>query len=202
MSETARPLWLQSIKGAAIAVSTVALMLIYLPDLPVVGRVFYPFWYRPTIEEQAKAFGLDPLFVAAVIRQESGFRPKVHSPVGAVGLMQIMPKTAQWASQQLGIKNFKDEQLEDPAMNIKVGCWYLRYLFSQFHDPSMVLAAYNGGEGNLAYWGTLQGEQLRHAFPETQGYVARGMKTYQRYKDLYQPEVARVTAPGLRVLHR
>ncbi|MNU02316.1 hypothetical protein D3C72_2459830 [compost metagenome] len=52
----------------------------------------------------------------------------------------------------------------------------------------------------MAYWGTLQGEQLKHAFPETQGYVAQGMKTYQRYKDLYRGEVARVVAPGLRVV--
>jgi soluble lytic murein transglycosylase len=202
MSENARPMWLQVVKGVGIAVAIASLLVIYLPDLPGVGRWFYPFHYRPVIEEQAKAFGLDPLFVAAVIRQESGFRPKVHSPVGAIGLMQIMPKTAQWASQQLGMKGFQTEQLEDPAVNIRVGCWYLRYLFQQFHEPAMVLAAYNGGEGNMAYWGTLQGEQLRHAFPETQGYVNRGMKTYQRYKDLYQPEVARVTAPGLRVLGR
>jgi soluble lytic murein transglycosylase len=202
MSDTTRPLWLQTIKGLGIAASVAALAAIYLPELPVVGRLFYPFYYRPAIEQQAKVFGLDPLFVATVIRQESGFRPHARSGVGAVGLMQIMPKTAQWASAQLGIKNFDVSTLEDPSVNLRVGCWYLRYLFTQFHDPAMVLAAYNGGEGNLAYWGTLQGEQLKHAFPETQGYVAQGMKTYARYKALYQPEVARVTAPGVRVLGR
>jgi soluble lytic murein transglycosylase len=200
MSENARPLGLTVLKAIAIAASLLSLLAIYLPDLPVVGRAFYPFYYRPTIETHAKTFGLDPLFVAAVIRQESGFRPKAKSPVGAVGLMQLMPKTGTWAAEQLGIKNFQVAQLEDPDMNVRLGCWYLRYLFSQFREPAKVLAAYNGGEGNMAYWGTLQGEQLKHAFPETQGYVAQGMKAYKRYKELYQPEMARVTAPGLRVV--
>lgn len=200
MSDTARPLGLTVLKAIAIAASVLSLLAIYLPDLPMVGRAFYPFYYRPTIETHAKTFGLDPLFVAAVIRQESGFRPKAKSPVGAVGLMQLMPKTGTWAAEQLGIKNFQVAQLEDPDMNVRLGCWYLRYLFSQFREPAKVLAAYNGGEGNMAYWGTLQGEQLKHAFPETQGYVAQGMKAYKRYKELYQPEMARVTAPGLRVV--
>lgn len=200
MSENARPLGLTVLKAIAIAASLLSLLAIYLPDLPVVGRAFYPFYYRPTIETHAKAFGLDPLFVAAVIRQESGFRPKAKSPVGAVGLMQLMPKTGTWAAEQLGVKNFQVAQLEDPDMNVRLGCWYLRYLFAQFREPSKVLAAYNGGEGNMAYWGSLQGEQIKHAFPETQGYVAQGMKAYKRYKELYQPEVARVTAPGLRVV--
>ena len=188
------------LKAIAIGAALASLLAIYLPDLPMVGKVFYPFYYRPTIEEQADKFGLDPLFVAAVIRQESGFRPKARSPVGAVGLMQLMPKTGTWAAEQLGIKHFTVAQLEDPATNIRLGCWYLRYLFQQFREPAKVLAAYNGGEGNMAYWGTLQGEQIKHAFPETQGYVAQGMKTYQRYKDLYRGDVARVTAPGLRVV--
>lgn len=200
MSDTARPLGLTVLKAIAITASVLSLLAIYLPDLPVVGRAFYPFYYRPTIETHAKTFGLDPLFVAAVIRQESGFRPKAKSPVGAVGLMQLMPKTGTWAAEQLGIKNFQVSQLEDPDMNVRLGCWYLRYLFAQFREPAKVLAAYNGGEGNMAYWGTLQGEQLKHAFPETQGYVAQGMKAYKRYQALYQPEVARVTAPGLRVV--
>jgi soluble lytic murein transglycosylase len=188
------------LKALAIAVSLASLMVIYLPELPIVGRLFYPFYYRPTIEEQAKANGLDPLFVATVIRQESGFRPWARSKVGAIGLMQLMPKTARWAAEQSGLKGYQDAQLAEPATNIKLGCWYLKYLFSQFHNPAMVLAAYNGGEGNVAYWGSLKGEQLRHAFPETQSYVDAGMRAYGRYKALYPATSSRVTAPGLRVV--
>lgn len=190
------------LKALAIGVSLASLLVIYLPDMPVVGRTFYPFHYRELIEQQAKAYSLDPLFVVAVIHQESDFKPNARSKVGARGLMQIMPDTAVWASQRMGLKQFKVEQLDDPKTNIQIGCWYLRYLFQQFREPAMVLAAYNGGEGNLNYWGTLQGEQLRHAFPETRGYVAQGLKTYQRYKDLYQGDVTRVVRPGLQVIGR
>lgn len=182
-----------------VTLALASLLIIYLPDLPVVGRFFYPFHYQEEIERQAKVYGLDPLFVAAVVRQESGFRPTARSAVGAVGLMQLMPKTGRWAAGQIGIKNFKDAQLEDPATNIRLGCWYLNYLFQKFKDPAKVLAAYNGGEGNVDYWGTLKGEQLAWAYPETQTYVTQCLRSYRRYQDLYGHEVARVTAPMRRL---
>ncbi len=183
-----------------VTLALASLLVIYLPDLPVVGRFFYPFYYQQEIERQAKVYGLDPLFVAAVIRQESGFRPAARSAVGAVGLMQLMPATGRWAAGKIGIKNFKDDKLEDPATNIRLGCWYLNYLFQKFKDPAKVLAAYNGGEGNVDYWGTLKGEQLAWAYPETQTYVSQCLRAYRRYQDLYGHEIARVTAPMMRVV--
>lgn len=191
---------LLAVQVAGVAIAIASLLVIYLPELPVVGRFFYPFYYQADVEKQAKAFGLDPLFVAAVIRQESGFRPSARSGVGAVGLMQLMPTTAKWAASQMGMKGFQLAQLEDPAINIRIGCWYLNYLFQKFRDPAKVLAAYNGGEGNLNYWGTLKGEQLAWAYPETQTYVAQCLRAYKRYRDLYQVEVTRVVAPPLRTL--
>jgi soluble lytic murein transglycosylase len=185
-----------AIKAVGIAVAVASLAVIYLPDLPGVGRLFYPLAYRDTILAQAKAYNLDPLFVAAVIRQESGFRPHARSAVGAIGLMQLMPETGRWASAKVGLKGFKVEQLEDPAVNIKLGCWYLGYLFGQFKDPDKVLMAYNGGEGNVSSWQGQGGEQLAYAYPETQTYVGATLRAYQRYKDLYQGEMpTRVTHP-------
>lgn len=193
-----RPPLLLAVQVVGVTLAIASLLVIYLPDLPVVGRIFYPFHYQQEIERQAKVYGLDPLFIAAVVRQESGFRPTARSPVGAVGLMQLMPATGRWAAGKMGIKNFKDAQLEDPATNIRLGCWYLNYLFQKFKDPSKVLAAYNGGEGNVDYWGTLKGEQLAWAYPETQTYVTQCLRSYRRYQDLYGHEVARVTAPMMR----
>lgn len=187
---------LTTIKALGILVALTSLLVIYLPDLPVLGRFFYPLPYKDTILAQAKAYDLDPLFVAAVIRQESGFRPHARSAVGAIGLMQLMPETGRWASTKVGLKGFQVDQLEDPAVNIKLGCWYLGYLFGQFKDPDKVLMAYNGGEGNVSSWQGQAGEQLAYAYPETQTYVGATMRAYQRYKDLYQDEVPR------RVLHR
>src|ERR1035437_133805 len=106
--------------------------------------------------------------------------------------MQLMPDTARWASTKVGLKGFKVEQLEDPRVNIKLGCWYLGYLFQQFKEPDKVLMAYNGGEGNASSWSSRQGEQLAYAYPETQTYVGATMRAYQRYKALY-PDVAPAT---------
>ncbi|MEB3220499.1 MAG: lytic transglycosylase domain-containing protein [Candidatus Sericytochromatia bacterium] len=183
-----RPLWLRLVQGLGIVASFVSLLIIYLPDLPVVGRLFYPLAYRAEIEQQARAFGLDPLFVAAVIRQESGFKPQARSAAGAMGLMQLMPATARWAAPQMGMRGFRDDQLLEPAVNIRIGCWYLNYLFQRFRDPAKVLAAYNGGEGNVKFWGTLQGEHLAWAYPETQTYVTQCLRAYRRYHELYEEE--------------
>lgn len=189
-SPVPRPLWLRFVQAVGITLAFASLLLIYLPELPVVGRLFYPFAYQREIEQQARAFGLDPLFVAAVIRQESGFRPGARSAAGALGLMQLMPATARWAAPQMGLRGFKDEQLLDATTNIRIGCWYLNYLFQRFRDPAKVLAAYNGGEGNVKFWGTLQGEPLAWAYPETQTYVTQCLRAYRRYHELYGP------APG------
>ena len=187
---------LTQVLGVTIAI--VSLLVIYLPDLPIVGRWFYPLYYQTEIEKHAKAYGLDPLFVAAVIRQESGFRATAHSNVGAIGLMQLMPTTGRWAAAKMGMRQFKDDQLEDAGTNIRIGCWYLNYLFQKFRDPAKVLAAYNGGEGNVNYWGTLKGEPLAFAYAETQTYVAQCLRAYKRYQELYQADVVRVVAPSMR----
>lgn len=183
----AYPVWLRVVQTLGISVSMISLLLIYLPDLPWVGRVFYPLHYQDDIRKQAQAFGIDPLFVAAIIRQESGFQPDARSAVGALGLMQLMPATAQWAARQMRIKQFREAQLLEPAINIRIGCWYLNYLFQRFQDPAKVLAAYNGGEGNVQFWGTLRGEPLAWAYPETQAYVTQCLRAYRRYHDLYGP---------------
>ena len=194
MPGNARPWGVLAIQCAAVTGSLVSMLAIYAADLPWLAGFFYPLRFRPAISRQARRWNLDPLFVAAVIRQESGFRPNARSAAGAIGLMQLMPKTAVWAGHQLGLKHFQVKDLENPEVNIKVGCWYLHHLFQQFRDPAMVLAAYNGGEGNLDYWSSIHGDRLHQAFPETQSYVAQGLRTYKRYQALYPNAFARVTA--------
>lgn len=97
------------------------------------------------IEESARRHGVDPSLVAAVIEQESGFRPDAVSPRGARGLMQLMPATGRW----MGARD-----LHDPAQNIDAGARYLKYLEMRFEgDVVRQLAAYNAGEGTVARYG-------------------------------------------------
>src|SRR5574341_2662381 len=77
-------------------------------------KSIFPSFYRSLIQETAKRHGLDPLFVAALIYSESSFKPRAVSKSGAVGLMQIMPTTAEQLAKELGLENFQVEQLYNP----------------------------------------------------------------------------------------
>lgn len=161
-----------------------------------IGRLFYPFPYRDIIVREAAVYHLDPLLVAAVIKTESNYRPNAKSIKGARGLMQIMPDTGEWIAGQMGMKSFQVEVLDQPAVNIKFGCWYLANLFNEFKgDKVLVLAAYNGGRGNVKHWieakrwtGT-QASLEQIPFEETRNYVDKVLKNYRIYRKLYQQEM-------------
>ncbi|MBC7545456.1 MAG: lytic transglycosylase domain-containing protein [Candidatus Sericytochromatia bacterium] len=142
----------------------------------------YPYRYRQIIERAAAEFQLDPFLVAAVIREESRFNPRAVSGVGAIGLMQMMPSTAGWAAKNLGQPAPGSDALHKPEVNIRLGAWYLHYLIRRHKDLPDALAAYNGGEGNVARW-RQTGQGI--PFPETREFVARSLRTYERYRTLY-----------------
>ncbi|HEY9855166.1 MAG TPA: lytic transglycosylase domain-containing protein [Stenomitos sp.] len=148
-------------------------------------RLIYPYPYRDLIEQEADRYGLDPLFVVAVIRTESGFSPTARSRVGARGLMQLMPSTAAWVARKAALDDYSIERIEEPAVNVRLGCWYLSYLDRQFPgETDAVLAAYNAGQGNVARW-RRHPDAIAVAFPETRKYVKRGIRTYRIYRMLY-----------------
>lgn len=158
---------------------------------PRIGRLFYPFHYRDTIQSYAAAYNLDPMLVAAVIYTESGFRCRAVSERGARGLMQVMPSTAQWVAEQMGAL-YAPEMLFDVEYNIQIGCWYLADLYSIFGGETVVvLAAYNGGRGEVRRWleqgiwdGTLAGlEQI--PFSETRTFIMRVLEAHRKYRQIY-----------------
>jgi soluble lytic murein transglycosylase len=108
----------------------------------------------PAIAAAAREFGLDPYLVAAVVAAESSGRTRAVSSVGALGLMQLRPETAAERARLLGVKDFEaDDLLDDPALNVRLGCAYLDYLFRRFgSDPRPVLMAYNAGPNKVAAW--------------------------------------------------
>jgi len=113
----------------------------------------YPIAYRDLIEEYAGRYNLRPAFVAAIIRNESSFRPTAESSVGARGLMQLMPDTAEWIAHKLKISGYAFERMYDPESNILFGCWYLNYLCTLFQgDPVAVTCAYHAGQGEITAW--------------------------------------------------
>jgi len=113
----------------------------------------YPLLYREWIECYADEFNLSPAFVSAIIRNESSFQSRAESGVGARGLMQLMPDTAEWIAHKLGVEGYAFDRMYDPESNIRFGCWYLNYLSKLFlGDPVCVAAAYHAGQGQLKVW--------------------------------------------------
>lgn len=160
---------------------------------PTLARTYYPYRYRAVIEKNAEMHDIDPLLVAAVIRVESRFHPEAESGKGALGLMQIMPATAEWIAEQLGESGFAPEMLHDPEVNIRFGCWYLSSLSREFDGRlPVIIAAYNGGRGHVSRWledGTWSGEyddRSQIPFGETRHFLTRVWRTYRIYQYLYQ----------------
>ncbi|QDU85472.1 Soluble lytic murein transglycosylase precursor [Planctomycetes bacterium Pla163] len=144
----------------------------------------------------AAEFHIDPYLVAGIVDAESSGRVDVISSVGAMGLMQLRPDTAAERARRLGIERFEDSDLiEDPGLNLRLGCAYLRYLFDRFgeDDPRPVLVAYNAGPNKAARWFTEAGgfepwlaEQnaLAPARPgSVRHYFAKVLASAQRYRE-------------------
>jgi len=133
----------------------------------------------------------DPYLVAAVIKHESKFDPYARSDGGALGLMQLMPQTAEWIARQLG-EPFTEDYLYDPALNIRYGVWYLAVLEDEFGgNDILALAAYNAGRGNVRdwmerfHWNDQFNEIDAIPYPETRLYVRRVLEDREQYKRLY-----------------
>ena len=130
------------------------------------AKAVVPDAYAPHIAEAARTHGVDPRLVAAVARRESSWNPNAVSRVGASGLMQLMPATAQF----LGVRN-----VFDPRENIFGGTRYLRKLLDTFDgDLDLALAAYNAGPGAVARYRGIP------PYRETRAYVAAVRASYEK----------------------
>jgi soluble lytic murein transglycosylase len=160
------------------------------------ARWLYPLDHAEVISENAARYNLDPALVAAVIYEESSFNDYSVSKEGAIGLMQLLPSTATWISMQNGNADFNPKSLEDPALNISYGCWYLRYLLDRYGNMELALAAYNGGTENVDSWiasarksGRDFNSVLDIPWRETREYVSHVDKTSEIYSNAYASEL-------------
>lgn len=151
----------------------------------------YPLKYSESIFKYSREYNVDPYLVASVIKAESGYKPSAKSNKSAYGLMQITPDTGEWIAQKMELKDFTIDKLYDPDTNIRMGCWYINNLNDEFHNIELVLAAYNGGRGNVQKWlknnqHSKDGRNLHYIpFKETDKYVKKVKVNYNIYKYLY-----------------
>ncbi len=156
-----------------------------------------PLRHDDIIRQQAKKKDLDPALIAAVIYQESRFRPR-ESSAGAQGLMQILPTTADFIATKSGGTRFTTEDLATPQVNISYGAWYLRYLLDKYdNDTLTALAAYNAGEGRVNQWLSESGKSGGSItdpdeipFRETRAYVKSVINAREEYKREYARELS------------
>lgn len=156
----------------------------------------YPAPYREIIVREASKRNVDPRLVLAIMKHESGFRPRVKSSAAARGLLQLTPDTAAKYGPRTGLNIVRDDDLYRPEINILIACEYLGELMRLFPDlPEAVAASYNGGEDNAARWlkrarqkdpGVFASEV---GFTETKGYVFKVIASYNVYKQLYTADL-------------
>ena len=138
--------------GMRVFIFFLLVLLIVSFMFPYILRLFYPYYHQETIEYHSEQYGVDPLLAAAIIRIESKFDALAESKRGAKGLMQLMPETANWISDQIGVI-YEEEKLFEPEYNISLGTWYISSLAKEFDDNIyLVMAAYNAGRGNVNKW--------------------------------------------------
>jgi soluble lytic murein transglycosylase len=159
------------------------------PALPqAFWETFYPFGWRSEVMEAAARSGLDPYLIAAVVREESSYYPRALSRAGARGLMQLMPETGL---PMLPGKGAREEHLDDPVQNLRLGTRFLAALLREFRDPRVALAAYNAGPKRVRQWWSARRTDDVEAwvelipYDETRHYVRRVMLAWDEYRRIY-----------------
>ena len=167
-------------------------------------RLAYPVVRAPELWSHSQRFDLDPFLVMGIMRQESTYQEFVVSHAGAIGLVQVMPRTGARVAALMGEQAYSPGDLEDPSINIRYGAFYLSRLMERFGgNYPLSVASYNGGPHNVSRWmrqikGTVTlAEYVEHIpWDETRDYVKRVSGHYARYAYLYGPDGAALALPG------
>ena len=154
-------------------------------------RSTHPMLYSDLVDRYSSQYKLDKYAVYSFICVESGFNENSESYLGARGLMQIMPATGEWIAGKLD-DVFDVQRLYEPSVNLRYGCWYLRFLLDRYDgDMRTASTAYHQGQGRVDEW--LQDPQYSQdgrtltaiSSAVTDTYVNRIMESYEHYKELY-----------------
>ena len=151
----------------------------------------YPAPYRDAMQEYVRKNTLDEAWVYGLMRQESRFVTRAKSTVGAAGIMQIMPATARWIAQKLGIRDYRQALIHQLDTNLKLGTFYMKNVLSSLdNNPLLASVAYNAGPRRARQWradvaleGAIYAETI--PFDETRGYVKKVMSNTVYYAKLF-----------------
>jgi soluble lytic murein transglycosylase len=156
-------------------------------------RILFPEDHWDVIKAESVKNGLDPYFVASLIRQESEFNPSAISHANAYGLMQLLPSVGNQMAHEEGLGRIEARQLLDPVLNIRLGTRYLREIMERFgRVPEYALAAYNAGENRVTDWqaaGPYNGvDEFVESIPfsETRDYVQAILRNQEIYRGIDQ----------------
>lgn len=158
----------------------------------IVLKQIYPTTYSEYVYKYSEENDIDPLLTFAIIKAESNFNTNVVSSSGAIGLMQLMPSTAEEVGKKVGTDVGEKEILYEPEENIKIGTSYYKHLLDKYNNYLVALAAYNAGIGNVDRWieqGIIKadGSDIENIpYKETNNYVRKIVRDYEIYINLYE----------------
>ncbi|TXD43306.1 hypothetical protein FRC96_01715 [Lujinxingia vulgaris] len=154
--------------------------------------IAYPTPFKDTLTRYAEQRDLNPAIIYAIMREESGFNPRIESWANARGLLQLIEPTARRIAQRDGLEDFSFDLLFDPTLNIRLGSAYMHELASQTAShPALIIAGYNGGFGNVSSWLDDFGHEDLDLFVEnipfgqTRDYTKRVLMSFWIYSYLY-----------------
>lgn len=140
-------------------------------------------YYSKLVAELSVKYNMDPMLILAEVATESSFRAYVVSPVGAIGLMQLLPSTAKYISEKTGLPQISGRRaLFDPRINLELGVAYLSYLVKLTGKVEHAIIAYNIGPTNLF-------NDIYRGYPLPMGYVDRVMGKYNEIKSFDNTDV-------------
>ena len=158
-------------------------------------KLAFPLPFRAPLEQYSREHKLDPFLVAALIRQESEFNPKIVSHANAYGLTQLLPSTARELARKLKLPAVRNDMLFTPELNLRIGTFFLRSLLDRLQGQwEATLASYNAGPGRVAQWLTWadfrEPAEFVETIPydETRNYVQSVLRNADLYRRLYAPK--------------
>ena len=174
-----------------IVICIILVLIIILLKTTVLER-FYPKKYCEYVEKYSQEYQVDPLLIYSIMKAESNFNQDAKSSSQAIGLMQIMQKTAEEMANGFFKEEIKEEDLYNPELNIRIGVKYIRVLLNKYNNYKLAIIAYNAGMGNVDKWieeGIIdnQVENLENIpFKETKDYAKRIIQNYRIYQEIYK----------------